>query len=68
MISQKMAKAMEKGSFIRKMFEEGNRLRALHGAENVFDFSIGNPDLEPPAEVLTALQEQPLPAAVYTVI
>jgi aspartate aminotransferase len=58
MVSNKMAQAMEKGSFIRKMFEEGNRLRALHGADKVFDFSIGNPDLEPPAEVLTALREQ----------
>ena len=58
MVSNKMAQAMEKGSFIRKMFEEGNRLRALHGADKVFDFSIGNPDLEPPAEVLTVLREQ----------
>ena len=33
------------------MFEEGARLKALHGAENVFDFSLGNPILEPPKEV-----------------
>ena len=33
------------------MFEEGTRLKALHGAENVFDFSLGNPILEPPQEV-----------------
>ena len=26
------------------MFEEGNRLRAIYGPENVFDFSLGNPD------------------------
>ena len=30
------------------MFEEGARLKAIHGADNVFDFSLGNPDLEPP--------------------
>jgi aspartate aminotransferase len=35
-------------SWIRKMFEEGARLKAKHGAENVFDFSLGNPNLEPP--------------------
>lgn len=30
------------------MFEEGARLKAIHGADNVFDFSLGNPDIEPP--------------------
>lgn len=44
-------------SVIRKMFEEGVALRKLYGAENVFDFSIGNPDLEPPQEVLDAIKE-----------
>jgi aspartate aminotransferase len=33
---------------IRKMFEEGSQLKKLHGADKVFDFSIGNPDVEPP--------------------
>jgi aspartate aminotransferase len=33
---------------IRKMFEEGNRLKKIHGAGKVFDFSLGNPDVEPP--------------------
>jgi aspartate aminotransferase len=33
---------------IRKMFEEGNRLKKEHGADKVFDFSLGNPDIEPP--------------------
>ena len=42
---------MQKGSWIRQMFEEGARLKALHGTENVFDFSLGNPILEPPQEV-----------------
>ena len=35
-------------SLVRKMFEEGNLLKKQHGADKVFDFSIGNPDLEPP--------------------
>lgn len=44
-------------SVIRKMFEEGAVLKAKYGADKVFDFSIGNPDLEPPKEVLEAIQE-----------
>lgn len=57
MISQQITTKMNQGSFIRKMFEEGNRLKAIHGADNVFDFSLGNPDLEPPAEVLAAIRK-----------
>jgi len=57
MISKNIKEKMLSGSMIRKMFEEGNRLRALHGAENVFDFSIGNPDLEPPQSVFSAISE-----------
>lgn len=57
MISKRILEKLSSGSMIRKMFEEGNRLKALYGAENVFDFSIGNPDLEPPQEVLTAIRE-----------
>jgi aspartate aminotransferase len=49
-ISEQMAGYMARSSWIRKMFEEGTRLKAEHGAENVFDFSIGNPNLEPPKE------------------
>lgn len=39
------------------MFEEGNRLKAKYGEDNVFDFSIGNPILEPPAELLEGLKD-----------
>lgn len=56
-VSQKIGGSLSKQSFIRKMFEEGNRLKAIHGAENVFDFSIGNPNLEPPAELQEALRD-----------
>lgn len=57
MIASKMIPKLAGGSAIRKMFEEGNRLKAIYGADNVFDFSIGNPDLEPPKEVIDALKE-----------
>lgn len=46
---------MEQSSWIRKMFEEGARLKAQHGAKNVFDFSLGNPNLSPPDEFYKAL-------------
>ena len=49
-ISNKIKTMMTGGSFIRKMFEEGARLKAEHGSENVFDFSLGNPNLPPPPE------------------
>ncbi|MGD9334054.1 MAG: pyridoxal phosphate-dependent aminotransferase [Desulfobacterales bacterium] len=44
-------------SWIRKMFEEGARLKAEHGAENVYDFSLGNPNLEPPEKFREALKD-----------
>lgn len=49
-IATKIAGHISKSSWIRKMFEEGERLRQIHGAENVFDFTLGNPDTEPPRE------------------
>ena len=57
MISENIKSKLAGGSAIRKMFEEGNRLKALYGDDKVFDFSIGNPDLEPPREVAEALVE-----------
>lgn len=48
-ISKRIKEWMEQSSWIRKMFEEGVTLKAQYGEENVFDFSLGNPDLEPPA-------------------
>ncbi len=56
-VAKKISTSMEKSSFIRKMFEEGARLKAEHGAENVFDFSLGNPNMNPPAEFKKALME-----------
>jgi len=45
-------------SVIRKMFEEGIQLKKQYGEDNVFDFSLGNPDLDPPEEVIKAIQEE----------
>ena len=44
-------------SVIRKMFEEGISLKAKYGEDNVFDFSLGNPDMTPPEEVRKAVLE-----------
>lgn len=55
-ISRKIKAAMESASWIRRMFEEGAQLKARLGAERVFDFTLGNPDLEPPAGFKEALQ------------
>ena len=47
-ISKKVNGFMENSSWIRKMFEEGIRLKNEFGEENVFDLSLGNPVIEPP--------------------
>ena len=56
-ISQSIARQIEQSSWIRRMFEIGIQLRRERGAENVFDFSLGNPEVEPPAAVLAALRQ-----------
>ncbi len=47
-IARKMKNFVDNGAMIKKMFEEGARLKAIHGANKVFDFSIGNPNAPPP--------------------
>ncbi len=54
-IADKMVKMVEAASTIRKMFEEGIRMREKFGADNVYDFSLGNPDVPPPAAVKDTL-------------
>ena len=49
-IAKKIETMMSRSSWIRKMFEEGARLKAEHGADRVYDFSLGNPNLQPPEE------------------
>jgi len=62
--AKKMLSSLEKSSWIRQMFEEGARRKKIYGAENVFDFSLGNPNLEPPLkfkEVLREMVQNPRP-------
>ena len=56
-IADRMIKMVEGMEMVKKMFEEGARLRAEHGPENVFDFSLGNPDVPPPPEFNRVLRE-----------
>jgi aspartate aminotransferase len=56
-ISAKIRDYMERASWIRKMFEQGLELKAKIGADKVFDFSLGNPNLEPPEKVRKAVLE-----------
>ena len=63
-VSAKIKNFMEQGSWIRKMFEEGIALVQEHGADNVFDLSLGNPIMEPPPEFyreLRRIAESPTP-------
>ncbi len=55
-VSRKMLDFAQKASWIRKMFEEGARLKELYGGDNVFDFSLGNPDLSPPPQFYDTLR------------
>jgi aspartate aminotransferase len=55
-MSRKIAEQIGRASWIRRMFEEGRALKARVGPENVFDFSLGNPILEPPDEFFEALE------------
>ena len=55
MVAEKMKPYLKNNSAIRMMFEEGNRLKALYGPENVFDFSLGNPSVPAPDSVRKAI-------------
>jgi aspartate aminotransferase len=56
-ISKNIEQIIAGSSFIRKMFEEGARLKQEHGAENVYDFSLGNPNVPPPEKFNEILRE-----------
>lgn len=57
MISNKMKSLVNNSSTIRAMFEEGKRLSDIYGEENVFDYSIGNPNVEPPENIKTIISD-----------
>ncbi|MBP7734776.1 MAG: pyridoxal phosphate-dependent aminotransferase [Spirochaetes bacterium] len=56
-IADHIRESMQKSSWIRKMFEEGIKLKAQFGEDNVFDFSLGNPDLDPPAKFFDVFKD-----------
>jgi len=56
-IAKKIESLIVKQSWIRKMFEEGTRLKEEHGAQNVYDFSLGNPNLPPPEKFNEVLKD-----------
>ena len=71
MIADKMKNMVANSSAIRAMFEEGNRLAGIYGAENVFDFSLGNPNVPAPEAVKNAIieivsEEDPIVLHGYT--
>lgn len=71
MISKKMENMVANSSAIRAMFEEGNRLAGIYGAENVYDFSLGNPNVPAPEAVKAAIrgildEEDPVVLHGYT--
>ncbi|HHN74448.1 MAG TPA: pyridoxal phosphate-dependent aminotransferase [Acidobacteria bacterium] len=55
-VSRAVTSRLERASWIRRMFEEGARLKRERGAERVFDFTLGNPEVEPPPVVRQALR------------
>lgn len=63
-ISKKVEESLKRASWIRAMFEEGEKLRKIYGDDKVYDFTIGNPDVEPPAafrELLLRFAQNPQP-------
>ncbi len=71
MISNKMENMVANSSAIRAMFEEGNRLAKIYGPENVYDFSLGNPNVPAPESIKQAIieivqEENPIKLHGYT--
>lgn len=57
MISKRLRASLDSSICIRDIFEEGKKLAAVYGPENIYNFSIGNPSVEPPAIVNEAMKE-----------
>ena len=56
MVSQKMISLVKGSSVIRAMFEEGKKMAVEFGAENVYDFSLGNPNVPAPDAIRKAIK------------
>lgn len=57
MIAKRLRKSLDSAICIRDIFEEGKKMAAIYGKENIFNFTIGNPSVEPPAIVNEAMKE-----------
>ena len=57
MISKEIEANLTRASWVRKMFEQGNRLKSEYGKDQVFDFSLGNPIFDPPAQFKSGLEQ-----------
>ncbi|MCD8231378.1 MAG: pyridoxal phosphate-dependent aminotransferase [Clostridiales bacterium] len=57
MIAKRLRRSLDTSVCIRDIFEEGKKLAAIYGQENIFNFTIGNPSIEPPAIVNEAMKE-----------
>ena len=57
MISKRLRGSLDSSICIRDIFEEGKKMAAIYGSENIFNFTIGNPSVEPPAAVNEAMKE-----------
>ena len=55
-VTNQIKQSMAGSSWIRKMFEKGIELKKQHGADAVCDFSLGNPDVPPPAKTKEVLE------------
>src|SRR4029453_15989153 len=56
-VSRAVTENLARSSWIRRMFEEGARLKQERGADKIFDFTLGNPEIEPPPAVLAAARK-----------
>lgn len=68
MIAKRLRESLDSSICIRDIFEEGKKLAEVYGAENIYNFSIGNPSVEPPAIVNQAMKdilEQEAPLALH---
>jgi len=64
-VSSAIKEMIERSSWIRRMFEKGTLLKKEYGAENVYDFSLGNPNLDPPKQfsrILKKILDEDIPA------
>lgn len=68
MIAKRLRESLDSSICIRDIFEEGKKLAEVYGAENIYNFSIGNPSVEPPAIVNQAMKDildQEAPLALH---